>query len=224
MFNYDIRNLWNSTEIDKNILDFLRSKSINKYKQNSEIYDFDKEYILFPLQSLHYTSEKVFIKCILWAQKNQKYIIFKKHPFSNPGDFFDSLWNILKKKGLIGEYVKLIDHQYNLDSLIDNAKQVWCCNSGAGMQALIKGKPVSFFTEAKNGSLSFVEYYEIAKFVKSPEEAYANNGVNHKDLARYFSWYYHKFVIDLENSNYEDKLYERMYKFYVERKTLEELF
>jgi hypothetical protein len=226
IYNYNQLDLWKKHDIDHNIIEFLNDKNTNKYNQNNKIYEFDEEFILFPLQSLYVRFDaNIFIRCVIWAEKNKKYIIFKKHPFSVADDHIDKVWKHLQQKGIIKQYAKLITHEYNLDKLIDAAKMVWCFSSGAGTQALLKRKPLSFFSwDIKGRVRPFVDYAPIAHLSNGPEDAYSNKNINEEDLKRYFSWYYHKLVIDLDNNDYEQKIYNRMYDFYVKDKTIEEIF
>jgi hypothetical protein len=226
LYNYDKIDMWKKIDIDSNILEKYNRYSTNKYDQKSKLFEFEKDYILFPLQSLWVRFDiTMFIKCIKWAEQNKKYIIFKKHPFSKDGDHIDQIWKHLLSKKIITKYAILLSHDYNLDNLIDHCKMVWCFSSGSGMQALLKHKPVSFFQWDEPGrKRPCVDYAPIAKFCTSPEAAYNNIGMPDEEVKRFFSWYYHKLIIDLEDAGYEKKLYNRLNNYYKHERCIDDIF
>jgi len=204
-------NLWRSCDIDSSVYSLFQDT--NKYKQSPELFIFDKPYILFTLQSngsklVHSFNAETFIRIVMWATTNKKYILFKLHPYHFPNSNIETCWKYLDKKGYISDYVMLVDKRYNLDHLIKNAEQVWTFSSGAGMQAVIYNKPVAHFW--KN-----VDFFPVANFVTTPEEAYLTKKPSNEDITRFLTWYFTKLTINSESVNLEKRLRHRLEQYFV---------
>jgi hypothetical protein len=150
-----------------------------------------------------------------WATSNHKHVVVKTHPYTNTLHLEDY------KKRFYALYSKGIDKQYfhlvceaNTDYLVDNCYMLWTTLSGVGFSALLKEKPVSYF-----GRDIDYNYGPIAKFCKTPEEAYDNIRLPYSEIKRYFSWYYDKLSIDLHSTDWQSTLKNRLYQYFCLRKS-----
>lgn len=197
--------LWHKNDIDTNI----RSKFINanKYALRDEVYQFDKPYILFALQSINFTSntmsKRLLIELVHWAETNSKYILFKLHPFTTPDSKILLYWNMLKEAGVIKKYAVLVDSKYNTDELINNAEAVWTYSSGVGLNAVVQDKIVVAFTD----KLDYADLYTICK---GPNEAILAKNKSKLDIDRFLSWYYNKLIIDVSRDDLNEQIYNRI--------------
>jgi len=211
-------NLWKKSEIDNDIIDKFRSLTTNKYKQPSKSMRMNHSYILFALQSIYETrfNTKIFYDCVKWAVKNEKDIVFKLHPFhSNDGSIQMAINNV-KDYPKVQKYVKFVGQEYNFDDLLDGCEMLWTFSSGAGLQAILKEKPVSYFMKP-------FDYYPMCKYARTPEEAY-DNKYDLDTVKKFLSWYYNKLTLDVTSSNFEDKLYERLDNYFNKKMTIHDLY
>jgi hypothetical protein len=207
--NYDVNDIWRYWDLDSNIINVYQNMQTNKYQQGDQKYDASN-YILFPLQAnrtfaRHSFDLKILLKCILWATANQRTILFKLHPHTDPAGHVYRYWNDLKAMGVISKYTVLVLPEYNIDELIANADAVWSFSSGAIMQAAIAGKPVASFWPSH-------DWLPIAPFCDSPESAAAITELNTEDRDRFLSWYYQSLTIDVSAANFEQRLVQRFRK------------
>lgn len=214
---YQPDDYWKSAETDPKIIQRLLARNANKYIQTSDTIDLNLDrYILFPMQrpSLQI---KLIEQCLQWAKDNKRHIVFKTHPM--PVDEVDLMvyWSDFNNRGLLSKYSHLVDN-VNTDVLVDNCEMVWTTNSGVGTQALLKGKAVAYF----ENDYDFT-YGPIATFCKSVDDA-ANATISIDNVEKYFSWYYHKFAIDMQAVNYREKINQRFDMFYNRGYTVEQLF
>jgi hypothetical protein len=197
--------LWQNHDVNSTI----RSQfaSANKYAPRTEVYEFNQPYIMFALQSInfrqYYMPTRLFIELIHWAETNQRYVLFKAHPFTTPDNKIFAYWKMLQKNGVITKYAVLVDAKFNTDTLIDNAEMVWTYSSGVGLQAVLQGKPVASFTDQ-------TDYADMYTICKSPAEA-ALAKVN-PDVDRFLSWYYEKLIIDVSRDDLADQITNRIQK------------
>ena len=208
---------WKVYPTDSEIIQKLLARNANKYKQTSKFINLNLDnYILFPMQrpSLHLGLLR---DSLQWAKDNKRHIVFKTHPM--PVDQIDIVeyWDQFNNEGLITEYSHLIS-DVNTDVLVDNCQMVWTMSSGVGTQALLKGKPVSYFEKDYDFT-----YGPIANYCANIDQA-PNAKITIDDVEKYFSWYYHKFAIDMQAINYNKKIENRFNLFYNEGKSVEQLF
>jgi hypothetical protein len=221
LYNYVPNNLWKTHYIDDTILDVFNHLNVNKYNQPHHTVNLETTFILFALQSIADRIDlKKLVEIILWAEKIRIHILFKKHPFSSKNDFIDQLFLRLKSKNYVTQYAILVGADVNIDYLIDNCKAVWTFSSGVGFQALLKQKPVVVFKVKSYQA----DYFPVATVASTPEEAYIAPILPLIDLKRFLSWYYHTLVLDVSSNTFSDKLYSRLDRYFVQKKSIEELF
>ena len=206
-FRYD--DAWKKSRADHSYIDYFRSINTNKYSQKSTQTSFNFEYILFPLQSDPWKIKRTFdldriIDCMNWANENKRHVVYKLHPFSTPQSHIPRYFDMLEERGIMGEYNSVVSHESNIDYLIDHASAVWTFSSGAGFQALVKGKPVAHFHED-------VDFKNITLFAKSAEHAAMAKAPSDDDLAKYLTWYYETLSIDATTKDLAQRIQDRLH-------------
>jgi hypothetical protein len=93
---------------------------------------------------------------------------------------------------------------------------LWSFRSGSGLQAILKGKPVSYFHKP-------YDFHPICKYASSPQEAY-EAVYNEENVKRFLSWYYHKLTLDITAENFEDRLYQRLDNYFNKGYAINDLF
>ena len=214
----DVFNLWKKSDTDGNIIDKFESFNTNKYKQPNQTIDIEYDkFILFPLQSMFEKfNTEIFYDCVKWAVKNEKNIVFKLHTFHTNDNSIQKAIDNVCVYPKVKKYVKFVGNEYNIDNLIDQCEMVWIFNSGAGLQALLKGKSVSYFMKP-------FEYYPMCKYAKTPEEAY-DGKYDLDTVKKFLSWYYHKLIIDSTSSNFEEKMHDRLDKVLNKNLTIHDIY
>ena len=205
---YDSAPLWEKCDIDSSIIQTIGVT--NKYEQSSNVYHFDKPYILFALQSLNFTSEKyldvkTFAKVMYWAEINKIHVLFKLHPYNLQKDLTIKYWNALRKEGLGKQYVELVPAEYSIDHLIFNSIGVWTHSSGVAFQSLLYNKPTA--TISKN-----VDWWPISIVNDNPITTQFIEP-NRDEVLRYLTWYYHKLTIDSTSVNLKNIIESRLHSF-----------
>jgi hypothetical protein len=197
--------LWHRHDVDTSITS--KFFNANKYTLRDEVYQLDKPYILFALQSVNFTSysmsKKLFIELVHWAEINKKYVLFKLHPFTTSDNKILLYWNMLKEAGVIKKYAILVDSKYNTDKLISNSDAVWTYSSGVGLNAVIQDKIVVAFTD----QLDYTDLYTICK---NPNEAILATNKSKLDMDRFLSWYYNKLIIDVSREDLNTQISNRI--------------
>jgi hypothetical protein len=197
--------LWNRHDVDTNIIS--KFVNANKYALRNKVYQFDKPYILFALQSVNFTShsmsKKLFIELVHWAETNKKYILFKLHPFTTSDSKILLYWDMLKEAGVISKYAVLVDSEYNTDELISNAEAVWTYSSGVGLNAVVQDKIVVAFTHQ-------VDYADLYTICQNPNEAILAKHKSKFHIDRFLSWYYNKLIIDVSREDLNKQISDRI--------------
>lgn len=201
--------LWEKCDIDSSIIQTIGST--NKYIQPSNVYHFDKPYVLFALQSLNFTDPKyhldikTFAKVMYWAEINKTHVLFKLHPYNRQKDLTIKYWNILRKEGLGKQYVELVPADYSIDHLILNSIGVWTHSSGVAFQSLLHNKPT--VTMTRN-----VDWWPISIINNNPITTQFI-APNRDEVLRYLTWYYHKLTIDSTSINLKNNIESRLHSF-----------
>lgn len=220
----DIWKVWKKCDIDKDIIRILKSFDQNKYDQPEQLFPIPDNYILF-LHQHNIGSDvrrrldlRIMVNCVEWSHQNKKNILIKEHPFTLKDTNIREAWKSLEKRG-VTSHAKLVYNTYNLDHLIDNCTAAWTMTSGAGLQTILKDKPVVTFADN-------CDYFPLAKKADSPERAYSLSFDLPKEdeILRFLSWYYHKLLIDVNSETFENRLIDRFDKFYRHRCSFNEIF
>lgn len=220
LYDYNPMYLYRDHFIDDDILSCTYSFDVNKYEQPLLNIDINYPFILFPLQSLNDRNCVIkIVEIIKWAEKNETHIVFKKHPFNDKNSHVDSLFYRLQESNKITKYTTVVESDVNTDYLLEQCFAVWTFSSGVGFQSLLKEKPVSIFSKDHY----YVDYAPVAKICNTPDEAF-DNTFDLTDTKRFLSWYYHTFILDISNKDFEEKLYNRLKMYFKDGKNVDELF
>lgn len=206
--------LWEKCDIDSSIIQTIGST--NKYIQPSNVYHFDKPYILFALQSLNFTDPryilqpkyldvKTFAKVMYWAEINKTHVLFKLHPYNQQNDLTMKYWSMLRKEGLGKQYVELVSAEYSIDHLISNSMGVWTHSSGVAFQSLLHNKPTVTITRN-------VDWWPISVINDDPITTRFIEP-NRDEVLRYLTWYYHKLTIDSTDTDLKNNIESRLHSF-----------
>lgn len=158
----------------------------SKYKQpDNNNFDFPKNFIFFPLQTIHdsvmkhsYIDPIKLIKNIIQIlYKLNTPLVIKRHPRCN---------NIELSKLLIKYRNKIITYDGSIHTAISKAKTVYTINSGVGFEALLHLKPVVTFGKSDYMSLTKnIKYLDEVKL----EPFYELSDIN-KNMIKRFLYYY----------------------------------
>jgi capsule polysaccharide modification protein KpsS len=210
---YEYLPYWKSSSVDDNIVNTFRSFDLNKYSVGSKHeLEFDG-YILFALQSkIDQFDKELFVKIIEWCNDNKKLVVLKLHPYTTPDNYIFPILRELKSQQKLG-YVKIVTHEYNIDTLIDQSDKVWTFNSGVTLNSILRGKPVSTFWNC--------DYNPLCTRCYTPEQANLTQYPNDDLLYRYLSWFYHRYTIDIGFDIAKDRFTQLFDHFYRDNKSLE---
>lgn len=218
----DFLDLWNFTDIDSTIIETFDRIPSSKYINSSLEYALPNRYILFAMQSdsqqlTKNYNKRIVEKTLQFARDKKINILFKLHPFTNYRTRFLQDLRSFKEQGLLSSYAHILSHKYNTSHLINNADQVWTFSSGVALQAVIANKKTVCFSTDNTFGPAVV-------LASSPEEAFYSNDVCPNTILRFLTWYYHKICLDLHNSNFQSKLYERCDNFFNKKLPMKLIF
>lgn len=195
---------WQEHNINPNIREIIFRNGVNKWTTSDDVLDIEPGFILFPIQTFSAQLELI-IEIVKWADRNKTRVLFRPHPYPQEDIDEDLIWlRLVDKLGVDPTYVTF-SGVGNIDIIVDRCQAVWTHNSGVGMQALLKGKPVAYFLKDFDHT-----YGNVATFCTSVAQAAEAPPPNPKDVDRFFSWYYDEVAIDLSDVNYIDRMQERV--------------
>jgi capsule polysaccharide export protein KpsC/LpsZ len=207
-------NFWKKHDVDSNIREKLLELPNNKYNQQENVAKVKGKYNLFVLQN-PWIDQHIIRDVLRYAKETKTHTVFKGHPIIRGKVKIEIMWKKFYDEGLISEYSSLVK-DVNLDPLIDKADLVILKSSGAGMQALIKGKKMVLYKDC--------DYSEVVPLITTMSELGEVKQYSKKDQDRFLSWYYNKFSIDVDASDFKEKLTTRIEDTFIKNKTLEEIF
>jgi len=213
--DFSYKPYWLSHATSSDTIEYLLNVDYNKYKANTNLYAPDSPYILVVLNDM--SNELLLIEHMcLWAKHNKHKVLFKAHPF--PPDNSDPLeqWQYINNKS---EYVELhVD--INTNMLVDNCSALVTAESGVGMYALLKDKPVTYLRNDIDYSYGAIANYcsnlhdiDTVLFKKMPQQ----------DIYQYLSWFYNKVIIDV-STDYTYTLYQRFDKYFNKKCNIDDYF
>jgi hypothetical protein len=203
---------WKTTEIRKGTVDTMLALSNNKYEVASSLVCLPKNFILFPLQRA--IAENYYLESVAkWAKINKVYVVFKEHPCSSEETTFAEIINSVKNRS---EYTMFVNKKANIDYLIDKCNRVWTLDSGVGFTATVKGKPVATFRPT--------DYSVFGNQVSTLRDAALIKAPSKEELHRFLTWYYDVFTIDIDSSDFKERLSYRFDAFYNKNSSIKDLY
>jgi hypothetical protein len=209
--------LYKNCEADDNLVanvkDLYLKGACTKYTHSNQNVTYDFEYILFAHQSLgkvHYyhnliTGRQLLHEVKAWALENKKHVIFRMHPTSEE-DYSD-----------LNDLSSAYTHVNTTSSIVDlvtNANQVWTVSSAVGFEGVIMGKPVTIFGEA--------DYRPVVNCAKSVDEAF--KPYDSVAYCQFITWYVRNLCINIYSKSAEERVYQRLYDYFVEEKSIDLLY
>jgi hypothetical protein len=205
-------NLWKNFPIDPNIMDVFITIGNNKYPQPITTIPITEPYDLFLTQISSHEDKISIVKAMQFAKENKRLTFIKDHPGAKFD--FNELWKEWDIAGMVNDYTRLIT-DVNVDFLIDNSEFVYCVDSAAIFNAMVKGKRCATF---KN-----MMYSELVPIIHKPRDILNVDHVPEEDVKRFLSWYYHRIAIDVRDPTHKDKI-RRIVKDFLDGKNFEETF
>ncbi len=218
-FIYDWRysELYRDCEVDESLVKNLSRLYTNgvctKYHHSTTdvLYPFD--YILFAHQSMsnvHYyhnriTGLQLMYEIKDWANSNKKHVVFRMHPTS--GEDYSDLTH------LISQYTH-VDTTSSITRLVNDAGQVWTVSSAVGFEGMLMNKPVTIFGEA--------DYHPAVNSAESVETAYRRH--DQDKYLRFITWYAKRLCINIHSASASDRVYRRLYDYFVEDRRIDVLY
>jgi len=188
-------NLWKRTDIDSNIIKVFELMSNSKYLQTNTSQRIGRSYNLFLMQMASTVDLRFTVDALKYATEQKRFTVFKTHPAVGDGTDFPALWETFKKHRLVSDYTIMVDG--DLQSLIDDADIVYSADSACTFNAMLKGIPV--FNYRIN------EFSEIVPILDTSKDMPITI-IDHEDLLRFLSWYYHKLSIDVNQDSFPQRL------------------
>lgn len=218
-FIYDWRypDLYKGCDADNNLVanikDLYLKGACTKYTHSNQNVTYGFEYILFAHQSLgrvHYyhnliTGRQLLHEVKAWALENRKHVVFRMHPTS--GEDYSDLNDVCSAYTHVDTTSSIVD-------LVANADQVWTVSSAVGFEGMIMDKPVTIFGDT--------DYHPVVTRAKSVDEAYRPH-----DPAMYrqfITWYARKLCINIHSKSAEERVYQRLYNYFVKEKPIDLLY
>ena len=171
-------------------------------------------YILFAHQDLnrvHYYDKMNGIDLLLqvsqWAKDNKRNVVIRFHPTAD--EHYCEQIEVLKN-----DYITFDFDSYIVD-LIKNCDQLWTVSSACGMEAILMNKPVTIF--------GIADYYPVVNNAITIDDAF-NETFNIDNYIRFMTWYVRKLCINIHSVGAHNKIYNRMYDYFILGKSIEDLY
>ena len=218
IYYYQYTDLYKDTLGDDNLFDNLakayRSGFGTKYNHTVKKNPLPDNYILFAHQGLgnvHYytkmTGYDLLIQVSQWAKDNKKHIVIRFHPTAD--ESYGEELDILKN-----DYITFDFDSYIVD-LIANCDQLWTISSACGMEGLLMSKPVTIF--------GITDYHPVVNNANTIDDAFKES-FNKDEYAKFMTWYIRKLCINIHHPNASNRIYNRMYDYFIVGKSIEHLY
>ena len=218
---YEPSHFWKEAAIDDNIIDRLKTYRQFKYDLPYQEFNYEPNYRLYVCNSIIDLDKSAIVKSAVWAHTNKKRVVIRLGTIRDVADTenkYEMLIEQIYNSGVSKDFF-IVDTHSHIDDLVNNCKMMWTANSGVGIAALLKGKPVSYFR--KNPDYS---YGPIAQFTHSADEAFDEDfRIDYDTVRRYFTWYYKKICVDLNRDDAIDMIDEKLFRYFNKNQTLSEM-
>lgn len=217
IYDWRYRDLYKDYTTDDSLVKNLQSLYMNgactKYKHDVSTINYAFDYILFAHQSMtdvHYYHNRITGLELMheikdWANENRKHVVFRMHPTS--GEDYSDL------NHLESEFTH-VDTTSSIIHLVQNASQVWTVSSAVGFEGMLMNKPVTIFGETDySPAVHFANSVEEASYTHTPEV-----------YAQFITWYTKKLCINIHSNTASERVYNRLYDYFIEGKQLDSLY
>jgi hypothetical protein len=218
IYSYEYTDNYKSTVPDELLFNSLTNAYVKGYgtKYNHAYVKnaLPDEYILFTHQGLgtvHYYDKMLGLDLLKqvsqWALDNKKHVVIRLHPTADEV-YTDTLYSLKNK------YITFDVDSYIVD-LISTCSQLWTASSACGMEAMLMKKPVSIF--------GIPDYHPAVNNADNIDQAYKPD-FDYEKYVRFTTWYARNLCINIHNAKAPDKIYKRMYDYFIEGKTIAYLY
>lgn len=218
IYNYEYADSYKHIIPDEQLFNSMGSVYTNghgtKYKHEHVKNTLPDEYILFAHQGLgrvHYYTKMLGIELLRqvsrWALDNKKYVVIRIHPTSD-----ETYTNELDE--LKNNYISFDFDSYIVD-LVSNCSQLWTVSSACGMEAMLLRKPVTIF--------GTTDYHPVVNNAESIDQAYKDTFVL-GDYIQFITWYARNLCINIHHKSAGDRIYKRMYDYFILGKSVADLY
>jgi len=97
---------------------------------------------------------------------------------------------------------------------VNDAGQVWTVSSAVGFEGMLMNKPVTIFGEA--------DYHPAVNSAESVETAYRQH--DQDKYLRFITWYAKRLCINIHSASASDRVYRRLYDYFVEDRRIDVLY
>lgn len=218
IYNYEYPSNYEQTTPDENLFNNLGQAYLKgygtKYNHDYTKNSLPDEYILFAHQGLDkvtYYTKMLGIDLLRqvsqWALDNKKHVVIRIHPTAN--EMYTTELDTLKNN-----YISFDFDSYIVD-LVRNCSQLWTISSACGMEAILMKKPVTIF--------GITDYHPVVNNAENIDQAYKNT-FNLDNYIRFMTWYARNLCINIHHKSAEDRVYKRMYDYFIRGVSLENLY
>ena len=185
-----------------------------KYNHVTKKNVLPNNYILFAHQDLnrvHYYDKMngfdLLLQVSQWAKDNKRHVIIRFHPTAD--EYYGEQIEVFKN-----DYTSFDSDSYIVD-LIKNCDQLWTVSSACGMEAMLMNKPVTIF--------GMIDYHPVVNNANSIDDAFKES-FNRDEYVKFMTWYVRKLCINIHSVGARDRIYNRMYDYFILGKSIEDLY
>ena len=218
IYYYEYTDMYKSTTGDENLFNTLTevyNRGLGtKYNHDTKNNTLPENYILFAHQglgSVHYYDKMNGIDLLLqvsqWAKDNKKHVVIRLHPTAD--EYYGDELDVLKN-----DYISFDEDSYIVD-LVKRCDQLWTVSSACGMEGMLMNKPVTIF--------GITDYHPVVNNANTIDDAYKES-FNRDEYIRFMTWYVRKLCINIHHASASDRIYKRMYDYFIVGKPIEDLY
>lgn len=183
---------------------FLEQKN-DRYGQHTGVFIKERPYTLFLLQMTSTKDLRETLQYIAWATGSKTYTLFKTHPCPGGDTYYEPLWDLAERLGILSEYTVLVDGVRS-EEITMNADRVVSCDSGGTFKALIYDIPVCTL---RGPSMTT----EIVPQLSVGDAILDVKAVDTKAKMKWLNWFYGRVCLDMHKPNYQDAILEKLWKY-----------
>lgn len=201
------KKLWENTIPDEQIIEWFLSQNNQKYKNEENEIEIPDANYLFPLQQINTIEPHrvALIDTLKWAMKTKNNVIFREHPTINKKGIANNNWDnwqILKSEMGFGENCIYVKSNSPLEKLIDQVDYVIAADSAVMFNSILKRKTVASYMNN--------QFSEIIPRIQTAEEILRVEQTDTQSLKKYLTWYRDYLCINVNDSNFEKRIDDRV--------------
>ena len=131
--------------------------------------------------------------------------MFKTHPCPGGDTYYESLWALAKRLGILSEYTVLVDGVRS-EEITMNADRVVSCDSGGTFKALIYDIPACTL-RGPSMTTEIIPQLDISDAILDVK------AVDTKDKMKWLNWFYGRVCLDMHKETYKEDILEKLWKY-----------